>query len=33
MDILGIIVGSDVNDTACASICQWAGHTFDHSHC
>lgn len=30
MKNLGIIVGSDVNDKACWSLCQWAQWTFDH---
>ena len=33
MKDLGIIIGSEVNDEACLSVCQWAGWNFSNSGC
>ena len=30
---LGIVVGSEVEDEACGSLCQWVGWNFEHKHC
>ncbi len=33
LENLGIVVGAEVEDEACLSICQWAGWNFEHNHC
>lgn len=33
MKDLGIIVGNDIDDAACLSVCYYGGWTFTHNHC